>query len=258
MIDYIAIISLLPALFLIGSLPVFRHRFFKEVDIEKFAYGAVTTGILLTFYGIWVGLAGFDTTDIGASIPTLLDGLKTAFASSLVGLGSSLLINLFFVDSQQPEEISLREITKQLRDLNIRLEKFTTSSAEANIDALMIAVKDMTSELEMGINSETADAMIKFKESTETLYNWQQKYMEEIKNVTEAMDKNAIVTQATTEQLDRTNDVLAELAPVTETIAESIGWVQKALPSFRPKGGAQRTRTSNREAIPEEDADGEE
>jgi len=237
MINHIAIISLLPALFLIGSLPFIRQRFFKEIDIEKFAYGAVTTGILLTFYGIWIGLAGFDTADIGASIPTLLDGLKTAFASSLVGLGSSLLINLFFVDSQQPEEISLQEITRQLRDLNVHLETFTTSSAEANIDALMAAVKEMTSELEMGINSETADAMMKFKESTETLYNWQQKYMEEIKNVTEAMDKNAIVTQATSVQLDRTNAVLAELAPVTETIAESIGWVQRALPQTRPKGG---------------------
>ena len=237
MIDYIAAISLLPSLFLIGSMPFVRKRFFKNVDIEKFAYGAVTTGILLTFYGIWIGLTGFDTTDIGGSIPTLLNGLKTAFASSLVGLGCSLMINLLFVSSQQPEEISLQEITRQLRDLNVRLETFTTNSAEANIDALMIAIKDMTSELEMGINTETADAMVKFKQSTETLYNWQQKYMEEIKNVTEAMDKNAIVTQATTKQLDRTNDVLAELAPVTETIAESIGWVQRALPSTRPKGG---------------------
>ena len=60
--------------------------------------------------------------------------------------------------------------------------------------------------------------------------------MEEIKVVTDAMDKNAAVTQATTQQLDRTNDVLDQLGPVTEKIADSIGWVQKALPATRRRG----------------------
>ena len=49
------------------------------------------------------------------------------------------------------------------------------------------------------------------------------------------MDKNAIVTKETSVQLDKANTVLKELKPVTETIAASIGWVQTALPSFRPR-----------------------
>ena len=74
------------------------------------------------------------------------------------------------------------------------------------------------------------------------------KYVDEIKSVTEAMDRNAEVTKFTTEQLDRTNDVLAELAPVTETIAQSIGWVQTALPSFRPKRKAlEKSQQSTQE-----------
>ena len=229
----IDLISLLPAIFLVLCLPPVRKRFFQDVDIEKFAYGAVTCGILLTFYGIWIGLAAFNTTDIGASIPLLLDGLKTAFGSSLVGLGTSLLINLFFVESEQQDEKSLKEIAKKLNELNERLETFTANSAEANIDALTAAMKTMTSELEMGINAETTESMNKFRDSTEVLYNWQKRYMEEIKNVTDAMDKNAIVTRATSDQLDRTNAVLAELAPVTEQIAESIEWVQMQLPAAR-------------------------
>ena len=59
--------------------------------------------------------------------------------------------------------------------------------------------------------------------------------MEEIAAVTDAMDKNAIVTESTTRHLERTNEVLSELKPVTETIAASIGWVQTALPSFRKR-----------------------
>ena len=96
MIEHITLESLIPVLFILPPLPFFK-RWTEGIDPAKFAYGAVTTGIILTFYGIWVGLAGFDVTNIDASIPQLLDGLKTAFASSLAGLATSMLINLFFV-----------------------------------------------------------------------------------------------------------------------------------------------------------------
>ena len=103
-------------------------------------------------------------------------------------------------------------------------------------EALLSAVKKLIDELEIGINSETKETMLKFRNSVEYLSEWQKKYMDEIKSVTEAMDQNAVVTQVTTDQLNRTNEVLAELAPVTEKIAASIGWVQKALPTTRKRG----------------------
>ena len=48
-------------------------------------------GILGTFVGIVVGLMGFDPNDIDHSISLLLEGLKTAFITSLAGMGSSIL-----------------------------------------------------------------------------------------------------------------------------------------------------------------------
>ena len=235
------VLSLLPLLFLIPPLP-YINRYFEGVDTTKFAYGAVTTGILLTFYGVWVGLNGFDVQNIESSIPELLDGLRTAFGSSLVGLGTSMVINLLFVDSRDETERSLDELISSVDKLSVSLKEFNEESADANIRALMNAISRLTQDLEMGINSETKEVMSRFRTSTETLYSWQQQYMEEIKSVTAAMDRNAEVTKATTEQLDRTNDVLEQLGPVTETIASSIGYVQKALPSFRP-----RAKSSNKD-----------
>ena len=52
-------------------------------------------GILGTFVGIVVGLSGFDPNDIDHSIPALLEGLKTAFITSLAGMGSSILFKVF-------------------------------------------------------------------------------------------------------------------------------------------------------------------
>lgn len=43
-------------------------------------------GILGTFTGIIIGLLNFDTESIDTSIPVLLDGLKTAFITSIVGM----------------------------------------------------------------------------------------------------------------------------------------------------------------------------
>ena len=52
-----------------------------------------TLGVLGTFIGITKGLIKFDSSDLDTSIPLLLDGLKTAFFTSLVGMVGSLILN---------------------------------------------------------------------------------------------------------------------------------------------------------------------
>lgn len=51
-------------------------------------------GILGTFAGIVVGLLAFNTADIDNSIPGLLEGLKTAFLTSVVGMFSAVLFSV--------------------------------------------------------------------------------------------------------------------------------------------------------------------
>lgn len=52
-----------------------------------------TLGVLGTFLGITIGLIGFNSEDLDNSIPALLDGLKTAFFTSLAGMISSLILS---------------------------------------------------------------------------------------------------------------------------------------------------------------------
>jgi len=234
--EYFEILSLLPVVFLIPLLVSYvTQKKFGNIDPRKLAYGSTSLGVFLTFVGIWHGLIGFDVLNTEESIPILLEGLKVAFGSSICGLGSSLFINLFFVSSKEPDERSLDNIEDLLVDLNTSFENFSINLAEANIDALNTSIENMVASLEMGINTETHETIAKFKDSIDMLQAWQKKYVKEIEVVTEAMDKNAIVTKETSVQLDKANTVLKELKPVTETIAASIGWVQTALPSFRPK-----------------------
>ncbi len=53
-----------------------------------------TLGILGTFLGIAIGLLRFDVSQVEYSIPTLLDGLKLAFITSIVGIALSAVLRL--------------------------------------------------------------------------------------------------------------------------------------------------------------------
>ena len=65
------------------------HRGF----IEMIPSLVSTAGVLGTFLGITLGLIFFDTKDLTHSIPLLLDGLKTAFFTSLTGMIGSLFLS---------------------------------------------------------------------------------------------------------------------------------------------------------------------
>lgn len=87
-------------------------------------------GILGTFVGIVVGLMHFDPLDIDASIPMLLAGMKTAFMTSLIGMGSAILFKLLMatplVSQRQntlaPSNAGPKEILKALIDQNDRFD----------------------------------------------------------------------------------------------------------------------------------------
>lgn len=51
-----------------------------------------TLGVIGTFAGITIGLINFDTGNLDNSIPLLLEGLKTAFFTSLAGMIGSLIL----------------------------------------------------------------------------------------------------------------------------------------------------------------------
>lgn len=56
-----------------------------------------TLGILGTFLGIAIGLLQFDVTRVEYSIPTLLEGLKLAFITSIIGIALSAVLRLVLV-----------------------------------------------------------------------------------------------------------------------------------------------------------------
>lgn len=54
----------------------------------------ISMGVLGTFVGIFIGLQGFDPSDIMGSVKDILVGLKTAFFTSIVGMGVATILSI--------------------------------------------------------------------------------------------------------------------------------------------------------------------
>ena len=71
-----------------------------------------TLGVLGTFYGITIGLLSFDTGNLDQSIPGLLDGLKTAFFTSLAGMIGSMILSGFISKKQDENDGGVSDINQ--------------------------------------------------------------------------------------------------------------------------------------------------
>lgn len=54
----------------------------------------ITLGIFGTFFGVFIGLLNFNSDLITESVPLLIDGLQTAFVTSLAGLLANLILRI--------------------------------------------------------------------------------------------------------------------------------------------------------------------
>lgn len=98
-----------------------------------------TIGILGTFGGIYLGLRNFDVNNIDNSIPMLLEGMKLAFLTSIVGIILSLIFRVF--GQLILRTVELQEPPKQTDELSTLSEilgvlKSTKTETKSNFDKL--------------------------------------------------------------------------------------------------------------------------
>ena len=67
---------------------------FRGGNHWDFKSAIVSTGLLGTFVGVFMGLYHFDTADIASGVPALLEGLKFAFVTSIAGIALSTLLSI--------------------------------------------------------------------------------------------------------------------------------------------------------------------
>ncbi|WP_200375911.1 hypothetical protein [Thiocystis violacea] len=111
-------------------------------------------GILGTFVGIVVGLMHFDPQNIDGSISTLLEGLKTAFITSLAGMGAAIAFKILTttpIMASRREQIDTtnagpEDILKAILDQNSRFDQLRLAIAGTEETSLVGQLKLLRSD----------------------------------------------------------------------------------------------------------------
>ena len=111
----------------------------QKNSIRNYKNEIVSLGVLGTFVGIAVGLFHFDVTDIKSSMPQLLEGLKTAFITSGVGIFFSILLSIFKPLKNNSKSETLEALELIVTEFNHNL----TEQFGDNFKQLNEAVKNM-------------------------------------------------------------------------------------------------------------------
>ena len=98
------------------------YKSYKTDNHQDYKSVIVSLGVLGTFVGIFIGLYGFDTTSIKDSVPILLEGLKTAFLTSFIGMFLSIYLSAIQKSSGQGE---LEDEFQVLSSINKKLENLS-------------------------------------------------------------------------------------------------------------------------------------
>lgn len=132
-----------------------------------------TLGVLGTFIGIYAGLSHFDVQDITGSIPPLLEGMKTAFATSIAGIVLSVIFGKMSqlvvrsVEKNEPKkstgEIALfQEMVGILglahRDSNENFKNLNNALISDNDDSLttqFVKLRNLYSDTDTSIKKQT-------------------------------------------------------------------------------------------------------
>jgi len=138
----------------------------------------ITTGIFFTFLGITIGLWNFNIDNVDSSLPALLNGIKTAFMASVLGVFFALIFKFIELKlketiSETPEGQTIDDLvanqriqTSSLNELNNGIQQLIKSIADPISDSSLVAqIKLMRMD-----NNEKIDALRKdFQEFATTM-----------------------------------------------------------------------------------------
>lgn len=197
--------------------PLILKKYFEK---EHIAGLTITIGILGTFVGVCMGLLGFDTNNITESIPKLIDGLQTAFVTSIAGLFTNIILRtvpFLYGFKKSPEGQSddlaremiesINKMTKaisgegdssmvtqlqKIRTTNIdgfdkmnkSFDEFADKMIADNTQSLIDALTEVMKDFNTKINEQFGENFKKLNEGVGAMLDWQKEYKSQVEILT--------------------------------------------------------------------------
>ena len=226
----------------------------RKKSFKDFKPIIISLGILGTFIGIFIGLWNFNTDNITASVPSLLDGLKMAFITSILGMGLSILMSIVEMftrkesldntsdDSQKLKFLGdiLKEInqnTKLIYDSTIRSEKSVNqkfnelnSSLKKALDTLskgateeiINALEKVISDFNKNLTEQFGDNFKQLNESVKIMIQWQENYKVAIKQIEKNLQVAVINIEKTSDYTQKFTNNYKKISEASEDLHQII------------------------------------
>ena len=151
----------------------------------------VTLGLFGTFSGIVFGLVDFNTSpeEIKYSIPKLLDGLKLAMFSSILGIFLSLIfskiirVKISQKSIKTPESLELIELKKINKGFDKFLDDISTNQYNALKESMEKVLEDFNSIFLKFLDELVEQNFNELKETINQLTEWQKQHKVEINSL---------------------------------------------------------------------------
>ncbi|CAL2105661.1 conserved membrane hypothetical protein [Tenacibaculum sp. 190524A02b] len=216
--DYLFGISLAIAIGILVAPRFFKKRFSKN----HIAGLSITLGILGTFLGVFLGLLKFNPDNITESIPVLINGLKTAFLTSIAGLLTNIILKTKptiygferDVESEKTDDVG-EQIVNALQKLSnsisgdgestmvTQLQKIRTTNSDGfeklnasftefaermiadNTQSLIDALTQVMKEFNTKINEQFGENFKELNGAVQAMLIWQKEYKIHVETLTE-------------------------------------------------------------------------
>jgi uncharacterized FlaG/YvyC family protein len=217
-------------------------------------------GILGTFVGIGIGLLRFDPNDVQGSVPMLINGIRTAFWASALGVFFAIILKIIrsftsgrnIVDTNPIQSMAASleairfgligesdaTIVNQIQllriNMNDKLEKIITSQnafmqemAKSNSEALITALQEVMRDFNAKINEQFGDNFKQLNQAVGKLLEWQENYKKTLNDLISLQEVGAQNLLTASEKFtevsnkaERFSDVAAKLGSVVAQIEE--------------------------------------
>ena len=203
------------------------------------APGILTSlGILGTFTGIFVGLIEFKIESINSSVSQLLEGLKVAFGTSILGLGSALVFRFlgpFLEPDTSDSSVTAQDLLKSLKNIESQIEtsrtilqkgfdtqihefrQFADQMSKAFSDAIIKELKGVIREFNDKLSEQFGENFKQLNEAVGRLLVWQENYRTQL------------------EELKKSFDIAIESLKATETALVNVEHATSSLPEHAQK-----------------------
>ena len=222
--------------------------------VEYFPTAVSTLGVLGTFFGITMGLVAFDSGNLDQSIPGLLEGLKTAFFTSLAGMIGSMILSSILNLKQDKTDKGVSDINQaagticnavqSMSEMNKRtLEKLAAQMEEQEKDrkAFYRTMGDVMDKVKLSqaaiaetlgsINTTTSstasalDSLVILGRSQEASLAT---VKESIDKVSTSSDTQTAAITAMSETMSGIRTGVEALSNISDSVLQSVGRIEEA------------------------------